>query len=308
MARKLKKPYSSIWDEINRNAVNGKYDAKKAHHKAYVRRRESKFQGMKVVSDDKTRDKIDEWLLAGQSPEAAAGRIKEREKDLVETSNMSIRRYIKSPYGRTIEYERNKRKKKRRRRPKRPRIKDKKSIHRRPACIDKRRNIGDAEGDFIVSGKSGKGVIFTLVDRRLRHKFLEKILHPAFASVRRAGLRIKKRYPEWKSMTTDNDFLFTNHKQLEKDWGIAIFFCDEHAPWQKGSIENANKEIRLDIPKSSDISKFSAYKIRKLETRLNNKFMKCLRYRSPHEALILYRKRKNAPSRISKNKKNYLSD
>ena len=263
---------------------------------------------MKVVSDDKTRKKIDKWLLAGQSPEAAAGRIKEQEKDLVEASNMSIRRYIKSPYGRTIEYERNKRKKKRRRRPKRPWIKDKRSIHHRPASIEKRRNVGDAEGDFIVSGKSGKGIIFTLVDRRLRHKFLEKILHPTFANVRRAGLRVKKRYPEWRSMTTDNDFLFTNHKQLEKDWGILIFFCDEHAPWQKGSIENANKEIRRDIPKGSDISRISIYKIKKLETKLNNKFMKCLRYRSPHETLALYRKRKNAPSRISKINKFNLSD
>jgi IS30 family transposase len=304
----MKRAYSSIHDEIRINAVNGKYDAEKAHHKAYVRRKYSKFQGMKIVANNELRNKVEDWLMNGQSPEAISGRIKKRERNLLDVSKNSIRRFIKSTYGRKIEYERNKRKKKRRRHPKRPKIKNKRSIHQRPVSIEKRRNVGDAEGDFIVSGKSGKGVIFTLIDRRLRHKFLERILHPDFASVRRAGSRIKKRYSEWKSMTTDNDFLFANHKQLEKDWGVLIFFCDEHAPWQKGSIENANKEIRLDIPKSSDISKFSAYKIKKLEIRLNNKFMKCLRYRSPHEALILYRKRKNALARASKNKRNNLSD
>jgi len=109
-------------------------------------------------------------------------------------------------------------------------------------------------------------------------------------------------------MTTDSDILFANHKQLEKDWQIVIYFCDTHSPWQKGSIENANKEIRRDIPKGSDISRFSRYKIKKLEDKLNSKFMKCLRYRSPGEALDFYRKRKAALSRGSRNKKNKLSD
>lgn len=249
---------------------------------------------MKVVSDIKTWDRVDQLLLDGQSPEATAGRIKEREKELVPTSNMSIRRYIKSPHGRVIEYRRNKRRKPRRHRGRKAVWKNKKSIHDRPVSIEKRCHVGDAEGDFIESGRSGKGKLFVVLDRRLRYKFLEKILHPNLANVKRAGLRIKKRYPEWKSMTTDNDLLFEKHEKLEIVWGITIYFCDTHSPWQKPGIENANKEIRHDIPKGSDISKISVYKIRKLEEKLNDKFMKCLNYRSPAEALNLYRKRKTA--------------
>jgi IS30 family transposase len=296
IARKLKRAYSSVWDEINRNPVNGKYEAKKADHKAYQRRRDSKYQGMKVVAGNDLRGKVEEWLRQGQSPESIAGRIEEQERDLSRVSKNSIRRFLESPYGRQIEYLRNKRKKIKRRF-KQPRIKNRKSIHERPKSIEKRCRVGDAEGDFICSGKSGKGIIFVVVDRRLRRKFLEKILRPNFDNVKRAGLRVKKRYPEWKSMTTDNDLLFEKHEVLEIVWGITIYFCDKHSPWQKGSIENANKEIRQDIPKGSDISKVSRYRIKKLEEKLNNKFMKCLRYRTPNEALNLYRKRKNALSR-----------
>lgn len=91
-------------------------------------------------------------------------------------------------------------------------------------------------------------------------------------------------------MTTDNDLLFEKHEELEVAWGIVIYFCDTHSPWQKPGIENANKEIRIDIPKGSDISKISVYRIKKLEEKLNDKFMKFLGYRSPAEVLKLYRK------------------
>jgi transposase, IS30 family len=262
-----------------------------------VRRKYSKFQGMKVVADPKLHRKVEGWLLDGQSPEGISKRIKRQEKGLPNVSHDSISRFVKSPYGRIIEYQRNKRKKPRRRQGRKANWRNKKSIHDRPFSIDKRCHVGHAEGDFIESGRSGKGKLFVVVDRRLRVKFLERILDPSFASVKSAGLRIKKRYPEWKSMTTDNDLLFENHQDLEAAWNIKIYFCDVHAPWQKPSIENTNKEIRNDIPKGSNISKYSAEYIKKLEVKLNGKFMDCLNSLSPAEALERYRKRKHAPSR-----------
>lgn len=247
---------------------------------------------MKIVENASLRRKVEDWLLDGQSPEAVSGRIKSRENNLPCVSKNSVRRFIASPYGRKIEFVRNRRNKRRRGRPRRPKIKDKRSIHQRPISIQERKNVGDAEGDFIASGKSGKGVVFVTVDRKIRHKFLEKILKPSFNSLKRAGRRIKKRFAEWQSMTTDSDLLFTRYKELEKAWGIRIYFCDIHSPWQEATIENANKEIRCYLPKGSDISRYSLYKIKKIETKLNDKFMKCLNYRTPAEALAFSRKRK----------------
>ncbi len=215
---------SAIHYELKRNRVKGKYEPRKAHHKACARRRDSKYQGMKIVDHPELRDKVEAWLSEGQSPEGIAHRIERREKDLPNVSKDSIRRFIKSPYGRVIEYRRGKRMKPRRHRGKKAAWKNKKSIHDRPVSIDKRQNVGDAEGDFIVSGRSGKGVLLHIVDRRLRCKFLEKILDPSRTNIKRAGRRIKKRYPEWKSMTTDNDILLQGQEELEKAWGVDIYF------------------------------------------------------------------------------------
>lgn len=299
----MKRSGSAVWNEYKRNKTNGRYDPKKAAHKAYVRRRDSKYQGMKVATNLELYGKVEAWLLDGQSPEGISKRIKRQERGLPDVSKNSIRRFIKSPYGREIEYHINKRKKPRRRRGRKAVWGDKKSIHDRPISIEKRRHVGDAEGDFIASGKTGKGVLLHIVDRKLRCKFLERIIHPTKTNIKRAGLRIKKRYPEWKSMTTDNDILLRCQKELEAAWSIDIYFCDEHSPWQKGAVENANGEVRQYIPKSSNISKYSRNFIKKLEARLNRKFMDCLDSLSPAEALERYRKRKTARKRAALKRK-----
>lgn len=293
----MKKAYSSIHDEIRVNSVRGKYDAKKANCKAYVRRKESKYQGMKVVSDEKLRERVDELLYDDQSPEAAAGRITKQEKELPSVSGDSIRRYIESPYGRNIETHRNKRKRKRRRRFRKARLKERKFIEERPLSLENRRRVGDAEGDFIVSGKTGKGILLVIVDRKFRLPFLEQILEPSCEEITNTCLRIKERYPEWKTMTTDNDLLFQHHKELEKILGITIYFCHPHHPWEKGEIENINGVIRFDIPKSSDISKYSKTFIENLEAKLQRKIYECLDFLTPTEKIARYRKRKQAPSR-----------
>lgn len=291
---------SAIFYELKRNKVNGKYDAQKAHHKAYVRRREAKYQGMKIVQNDKLRDKVDELLYDDQSPEATAGRITKHEKGLPSVSGDSVRRYIKSPYGRNIENHRNQRKRKRRRRGHKAKLKDRKFIEERPISIQNRRRVGDAEGDFIVSGKSGKGILLVIVDRKFRLPFLEMILRPSLDAITHACLRIKKRYPEWKTMTTDNDLLFVHHKQLERILGVTIYFCHPYHAWEKGEVENINGVIRHDIPKSSDISRYSKHFIKKLEAKLQRKIYECLNHLTPAEKITRYRKRKAALSRCLK--------
>ena len=132
------------------------------------------------------------------------------------------------------------------------------------------------EGDFIVSGKSGKGIILGLRDRKVRKNLLERILPVSVRNVERALLRMKKRYPEMQTITFDNDILFLEHKRLERILHIKIYFCHVHAPYEKPSIENLNKDLRKYIHKSSDISKYSRYRVAKLEAKLNRRFMEVL--------------------------------
>jgi len=151
IAEALDRSVSTISDELKRNRVKGRYVADKAQHKAYVRRQGAKYQGMKIVQNRKLQEYVEQELYDDQSPEAIAGFLQERQRQLPYVSKDSIRRYITSPYGRWVEYHRSKIKRNRRRT--KPRMKpwqDRVFIDQRPSKINLRREVGHAEVDFIV--------------------------------------------------------------------------------------------------------------------------------------------------------------
>lgn len=249
------------------------------------------FRGKKIVAHDRLRDFVESNLLDGQSSEAIAGRLKHQEKNLPNVSKDTIYRYLKSPYGKIIGMKL-KKKKRRKKRKKVKDLKDRIFIDKRPKIIEKRQRVGDVEGDFIVSGRSGKGVLLGVVDRKLRIVFLEIIHTVTIDEVHSAFIKIKKRFPEMKTLTIDNDILFQMHKTLEKLLQIKIYFCDPQSAWQKGSIENVNKFIRKFIPKGSNLMNYDQKYIFLIEEKCNQRFMKCLDYATPEEKLNQYRKRK----------------
>ncbi|MDF1498589.1 MAG: IS30 family transposase, partial [Patescibacteria group bacterium] len=108
----------------------------------------------------------------------------------------------------------------------------------------------------------------------------------------RAFLKIQKRFPEMKTITTDNDVLLKMHKTLEKLLGLKIYFCHPYHSWEKGSVENLNGIIRKYIPKGNDLSKYDEELISVIEEKCNQRFMKILKYKTPEEKLKEHRKRK----------------
>lgn len=288
---------STISRELNRNSINDIYVAKKAQSKATRRRKAAKFQGKKIVANPDLQDFIDKALMQRQSPEAIAGRLKHGlEPGLPYVSRDTIETYIKSEHGRRIEYQLKvlKAGQKKRNKPKRPSQPPKGDpkvyIDDRPDVIKNRQRVGDLEVDFIVSGKAGKGYVLTAADRKLRVGFICKVLPVTVANALKALLDIKKQFPELTSITTDNDILWRFHKQLEKALGVPFYFCDPYASWQKGSVENFNGQARKYIKKGSDISTYGEVYINMVETKLNNRYMKVLGYKTPQEALEEYRK------------------
>ena len=245
---------------------------------------------------------MDGSLSDGQSPQAISGRIKYWEKHLPYVSKDTVYRYLKSPYGKLIGI-----KWKKKIRPKKSRkvtkLKDRVFIDKRPKIIEKRGRVGDMEGDFIVSGRDGKGVLLTTVCRKIRTTFVELIKEVTIDEVHKGFVRIKKRFPEMKTLTLDNDILFKMHKTLEKLLNVKIYFCHPYHSWEKGSIENSNMEIRKFIPKGSDLSRYSKSFIQSVEDHLNERFMECLKYATPEEKLIEHRKNKKTACEAVKVKK-----
>lgn len=70
---------------------------------------------------------------------------------------------------------------------------------------------------------------------------------------------------------------------------MPIYFCDPYSSWQKGTIENFNKQVRKYIPKGADISSYNEEYLKFIEDRLNGRFMSVLGYKTPTECQNEYR-------------------
>lgn len=287
IAEALGRGVGTISDEISRNSVQGVYDPAKADHKAYVNRKYSKYQGMKIVGDKDLWNYVEEKLRQDWSPEEISGRLKYRDTHLTYASTRVVYKFVYSVYGRSLErcltYKGKKRKPKNQR--KVAQLENRVFIEKRPKIVEQRKRFGDWEGDFIVSGKNGTGVLLVLHERKARYTIIQKIMSRSPALVNRYISEMFGIFVCFNSLTLDNDIVFRKHEELTELLGKPVYFCHPYHSWEKGSVENTNKLIRRYIPKSSDISQYTDKEIQTIEDKLNTRPRKCLQYKTPLEVM-----------------------
>ena len=310
IAVSLGRSVSSISDEIRRNSVKGTYAAKKAHHKARVKRKDSKIQCMKIAVDSKLRTYVETSITAHQSPEGISGRLRTVETSIHYASTKAIYKFIKSPYGRRIEKNLYSKSVKKRGGPKRDTpvtIDGRTMIDERPKYVEKRIQFGHFEADFIESGKDGNGSLLVVVERKTRYPWIRYLEHRDTETVNRTIHELLMGVPV-KTLTIDNDVSFQKHEKLSTLIGAAIFFCHPFASHEKGTVENRNKAIRRYMPKRSDLSTYTEEYIQWVENVLRNRFMKCLGYHTPHEMLEKELHKQKIPCRYGTMEKQLLTD
>ena len=86
-----------------------------------------------------------------------------------------------------------------------------------------------------------------------------------------------------RTVTFDNGTEFSHHYKLNTALNVQTFFCDPHAPWQKGGVENAIGRMRRRLPRKTDLTTLSDYKMRKAVMEYNTTPRKCLGYKTPDE-------------------------
>ena len=84
------------------------------------------------------------------------------------------------------------------------------------------------------------------------------------------------------TVTFDNGTEFARHYELH-DLGIKTFFCDTHAPWQKGGVENAIGRLRRFLPRKMNLAEVPEERFTEVALAYNNTPRKCLGYRSSAE-------------------------
>ena len=86
-------------------------------------------------------------------------------------------------------------------------------------------------------------------------------------------------------MTYDRGSEMACHPELARRLKIDIWFCDPHAPWQRGSNENTNGLLRQFFPKGTDLNDISQTELNDMARLMNQRPQKTLEWRTPEEAM-----------------------
>lgn len=283
IAAALGRNKSSISREIKRNSIQqGQYSAWAADTKA-AHRREASVRKLRIQARTPLFRFIVKGLKAFWSPETIARKWNQKHPhDRV--SFATIYRAVRQGVFKNITPKTHLRRRGKKKYAKRSRfntIHPEHTIHERPEIIEKRGRIGDWEGDT-VCGAPGKGGLLTLVDRASR--FLIAILISNFKSTTiqaamRKALKKQKRH----SITLDNGSEFSRFREMEKELDVVIYFADPHAPWQRGTNESTNGQLRFWFPKGFDFKSITQKDVDRVTAIINARPRQCLGDRSPRE-------------------------
>jgi IS30 family transposase len=278
IAHALGRSPSSVSREIKRNSAKRKYVPRKAKHKAYVRRKYSKYQGMKIRENSEIENYVEEKLRLSWSPASISGRMK---SDLgISVHHTVIYKYLYGQYGqhlcRYLRYKRYRRSKRMKTKSVREIIKNRVFIDQRPVVINERKRFGDFEGDTLGVPKYTRQTLAGAIERKSRYILARKV-----SRLKNTMEGFKKMFQSLPalSLTLDNGVENVHYEELE----IPTYFCHPYSSWEKGSIENAFGLIREFIPKKSSLKSYSQSDIDAIVEIINGRPRKCLNWRTPKE-------------------------
>jgi len=291
IARALGRSPSTISRELNRNSHPTKaweagYEPVRAQALSQRRRRwDARF---KLSRDAKLRNYVHQQLLAGWSPEQIAGQLKSEAGHAV-ISHESIYRFIyhrsaQKDYWHRLLPRRKSRRGQLGQRGGSPvqHIQGRVPIGQRPPGIDTRTTAGHWEGDLMLFRRYGQAVLVSH-ERTSRLLLATRQPNKAAAPVARQLLRQFATLPPKlrRSITFDNGTEFSYHHRLTTQLNMATYFCDPHAPWQKGGIENAIGRMRRRLPRKTDLARLRPSQLDQLVAAYNHTPRKCLNFKTP---------------------------
>ena len=296
-AARLGRSPSTVSRELARNADprTGGYQPERAHRLAWERQRRPKPS--RLSQHPALRAEVQQMLDRRYSPEQVSGRLKVVHPDdpamqvSHETIYQSIYVYPRGELRRELKACLRTGRDVRRRRGRqqvRGKITGAVPIGQRPPEAEGRLVPGHHEGDLIMGSKASNSAVGTIVERTTGYLTLLP-LHAghdaaavADAIIERLGAR-----PAWfaRTLTWDRGTELAQHQRITDTTGIAVYFADPHAPWQRGSNENINGLLREYLPKGTDLYACTPAQLQAIADELNDRPRKRFGYHTPREQL-----------------------
>jgi IS30 family transposase len=297
VARQMGRSPSTVSRELARNAAprTGHYQPERAHQLAWQRQRRPKPS--RLAQHPALRARVQQLLALRHSPEQVSGRLRMLYPDdpAMQVSHETIYQsiYVYPRGGLRCELQASLRtgralRRRRGRRETRGSIIGAVPIGQRPAEVQGRLVPGHHEGDLIMGTVASKSAVGTIVERTTGYLTLLPLPDGYdAASVAGAVIEHMSAYPAWftRTLTWHRGRELARHQRITAATGIAVYFADPHAPWQRGSNENINGLLREYLPKSTDLNDWSPAQLQDIADELNDRPRKRFGYHTPREQL-----------------------
>ena len=296
IARRLGRSPATISRELRRNADrHGGYRATTAHALAYGRAGRPK--PAKLATNLALRATVQQYLQQRYSPEQISGRLRVEFPDdpemrvspetIYQSLYVQSRGALRRDLAKCLRTGRSLRQPGRKTGQRKNRVPDMINIAQRPAEAKDRAVPGHWEGDLLI-GKRNATAIATLVERTTGYAMLIALpegykpehVAPALATKIQTLPDALRRTLTWDQGPEMRDWM-----QIAIDSGIQVYFCDPHAPWQRGTNENTNGLLRQYFPKGFDFSTVTEADLDTVADELNDRPRKRLEFYKPTERI-----------------------
>ena len=293
IGRRIGRHHTTVGRELKRNGPPGAawpywYDAGQSR----CDQRRSKPRSYRRQSHRPLVDSVEQKLRLDWSPEQIAAKLaRDHPGDAaMRVSIETIYRwvYLDARMGGAL-YQHLRRKRKWRRRQKRYGsgrrfLADRVGIEARPQVVDERARFGDWEGDTLA-GKRNRSHLATHVERKSRYLLAGKLEDRKAGTFAARSVALLKTVPEdlRHTVTLDNGSECAKFPVIEAGTGMAVYFADPYAAWQRGTNENTNGLLRQYFPKGTDFRRVTDTTLQAAVDRLNHRPRKCLSFQTPHE-------------------------
>lgn len=159
-------------------------------------------------------------------------------------------------------------------------------ISDRPAEVEDRAIPGHFEGDLII-GKDCQSALVVLTERSTRYLSMRRLPGDHTSpTVIEALTQMARALPgELKTITWDQGSEMAHVKDFEVATGVKVYFANPHSPWERGSNERLNRDIRRYFPKGTDFAKVTDEQVQAIQDKLNRRPRVVLEGMTPTEKM-----------------------